>query len=365
MDLYHQQRQELTQVQRMQAGMQVSMILEKPREVFWKMINDLENSSLFRKLHGIRGDRRAIKIKPIKNTILLPDSRFTATGSVDVESLIQGRDDLISRFREMGIDKFRFYFLEGEGTDAEISELLNIEPDRVREFRNGIIERIQIFDSVYSHSPSYIGTGSISPLEIAAEIYPLKNELQIDFARYRTRYEIDEQQIDRLIDKDSLSEEEAKEVRSLIAGMKRINERFNLLNRIIQTAAEEQKDFILTGCEEKLKVLEGKDAAGLLEVDPSWVSRVIKGKYIKLRTGIIPLRDLFVSEKELKKKIGKIRVRKILQEEKERMTKGTLLTPYSDQHIAMILESRYHAGYSRRTLNNWRREIRRAEGGGG
>lgn len=357
MDLFHQQKQEITQVQRMQAGMQVSMMLEKPREVFWKMISDLENSSIFRKLHGIKGNRRAIKIKPIKKTILLPDSRFAAAGSVDVESLIQGRDDLISRIREMGIEKFRFYFLEGEGTDAEISELLDIDPDMVREFRNGIIERIQIFDSVYTPSPSYSSVGSISPLEVAADIYPLKNSLQVDFARYRTRYEIDEQQIDKLLNGGSLTGEEVKEVRPLIAGMKRINERFNLLNRIIETVVEEQKAFLITGNEEKLKVLEGKKVAEMLDVDPSWISRVIKGKYLRLRKRIIPLRDLFISEKELKKKVGKSRVRRILQEEKEKMLKGTLPTPYSDQHISLILENRYRKSYSRRTINNWRREI--------
>ena len=357
MDLFHQQKQEITQVQRMQAGMQISMVLEKPRDVFWKMINDLENSSIFRKLHGIRGDRRAIKIKPIKKTILLPDSRFAAAGSVDVESLIQGRDDLIIRIRDMGIEKFRFYFLEGEGTDAEISEILDIDTDRVKEFRKGIIDRIQIFDSVYSPSTSYVGTGSISPLEVAADIYPLKKSLQVDFARHRTRYEIDEQQIDNMLNEGSLSEEEVKEVRPLIAGMKRINERFNLLNRIIETVVDEQKLFLLTGNEERLKVLEGKKVAELLEVDPSWISRVIKGKYIRLKTRIIPLRDLFISEKELKKKIGKIRVKKILKEEKEKLEKGIQVTAYSDQHIALILENRYLTPHSRRTVNNWRREI--------
>ncbi len=357
MDLYHQQKQEITQVQRMQAGMQISMMLEKPREVFWKMINDLENSSVFRKLHGIRGDHRAIRIKPIKKAILLPDSHFAASGSVDVESLIQGRDDLISRIRDMGIEKFRFYFLEGEGTDAEISELLDIDPDRIREFRKGIIDRIQIFDSVYAPSSSYAGAGSISPLEVAADIYPLKDQIQVDFARHKTRYDIDEKQIDKFLKEGKLTGDEAKEVRSLVAGMKRINERFNLLNRIIKTVVDEQKVFLITGNEEKLKLLEGKKVAELLEVDPSWISRVIKGKYIRVRTRIIPLRDLFISEKELKKKVGKCRVRKILKEEKEKLLKGTILTPYSDQHLALILENRFRTTYSRRTINNWRREI--------
>ena len=337
--------------------MQISSLLEKSREDFWKVISEIENSPLFRKLHNFKGEQRVIKIKPIKKTIPLPDSQYAAMGSFDVESMLVDKEDMIIQIRNMGIDKFRYYFLEGEGTDSEIADLLELDTNQVKEFRSGIIEKIQIFDSLYSSSTSVSKGGAFSPVEVSADIYMSNGRLKLDFARYRTRYEINENRIKNLVKKDLLSREELKQAGTIIDKMKHINERFNLLNRVIERVAKHQKAFLISGNVRKMKVLEGKAIAEKLEVDPSWISRLIKGKYIRVSGKIIPLRELLISERELNKKTGKELVRKIIEEESERLEKGILQHPYSDENIKLIMESRYKFKVSRRTVNNWRREI--------
>ncbi|MCD4786574.1 MAG: hypothetical protein K8T10_22330 [Candidatus Eremiobacteraeota bacterium] len=359
MDLGLHIEKTLTQTQKMHMGMHLSNYLEKSWRDFWKMVREVEDSSVFRKIHLFSGDNRVIKIKPIRKFIPIPDSPVAQMETVDVETLLKEQKEILYKIREIGRDKFVYYFLEGEGTDSEVAQVFNIPVENVREFRSGIIDKIQLVDAMSDHITVRPTTSPPLHLEIAAELYPLKKEIQIDFTRYRTRYIIEESGITTLHKEGKLTFNEIKEFNKLKLRMSWINLRFNLINQVIETAVAVQTPYLLSNDETELKVFHIGDVSHKLDVDISWISRLIKGKYIKMRGKLLPLRSLFISERELKKRKGKRFMRIILEEERERINERSLSHPFSDENVRLILLNRYNYKVTRRTINNWRWELKR------
>jgi len=357
MDQGLQLQRTLSQTQKMHVGMHLSNYLEKPWRDFWKMVREVEDSSIFRKIHSLSGDNRVIKIRPIKKFIPVPDTLVAKPEVSDVETLLKGQENILYKIREIGRDKFVYYFLEGEGTDSEVAQVFNIPVEKVREFRAKIIDKIQLIDTMADHITVRPTASPSMQVEISAELYPLKNEIQIGFARYRTRYVVEEFKLMNLHREGKLTFDEIKEFNKLKHKMNCINLRFNLLNQVIETAVAVQTPYLLSNDETDLKVLHIGDVAERLDVDISWISRLIKGKYLKKKNKLLTLRSLFISERELKKRKGKNLMSVILEEEREKLEKGSLSKPFSDEHIRLILLNRYDYKVTRRTINNWRWEL--------
>lgn len=358
MDLGLHLERTLTQAQKMRMGIHLSNYLEKSWRDFWKMVREVEDSSVFRKIHRFSGENRAIKIKPIRKFIPVPDSPVAEPGMVDVETLLRGQEKVLDKIREIGRDKFAYYFLEGEGTDSEVAQVFNIPVENVREFRSGIIDKIQLVDAISDHITVRSTASPPLHLEISAELYPLKREIQIDFTRYRTRYIIEESEIINLHKEGKLTFNEIREFNKLKQRMNWINLRFNLINQVIEKAVAVQTSYLLSNDETKLKIFHIGDVSDKLNVDISWISRLIKGKYLKIRGKLLPLRSLFISGRELQKRKGKRLMRIVLEEERERLKEGSLPQPFSDENVRLIILNRYNYKVTRRTINNWRWELK-------
>jgi DNA-directed RNA polymerase specialized sigma54-like protein len=236
--------------------------------------------------------------------------------------------------------------------------MLSIPVDSVEEFRNAVIDKVHIADAFSVH----IKAKASSPLtdaEIIAELYISGNSVQIIFSRDRQRYLLNDRKFEELIDKGGLSPQEAKQARILKIQLEQVNRRFNLLNSIVEDAVTKQSAFIKTSDKSRLVIMEAKKTAEALAVHPSWISRLIKGKYLKIRGRLFPLRDLFISQRELKKKKAKVFLEKLIAEESADIKAGRLACSYSDATITRLLFSRYKVKATRRTVNNWRREINR------
>ena len=129
---------------------------------------------------------------------------------------------------------------------------------------------------------------------------------------------------------------------------------FTLLNTM-ETIAEKQKDFFLSGGDEKkLTPMILKDIAEEIQMDISTVSRVANSKYVQTEFGIYPLKFFFtegietedgmVSNREVKKALEEI----IAGESKKK--------PLSDDKIALQLKNK---GYNiaRRTVAKYREQL--------
>lgn len=142
-----------------------------------------------------------------------------------------------------------------------------------------------------------------------------------------------------------------KDASILIQGLE---QRDKTLYRLAKLLVELQADFFEEGIA-ALKPMRLKDAAELLEVHESTISRAIKSKYIQTPCGVFGMQTLFI--KGLANTEGtvdstfriKARIKGIIQSEDSRK-------PYSDQNLVALL-NKENIQISRRTVAKYREEL--------
>lgn len=377
MDTGFFQYQTVSTQQKMSLGVRISSVLDLSREDLKNTLNDIENSDIFRKLHD-EGELKVIKIQPIKRFIAIKKEMDRDMGrpklldynepdiDIDAESimeeLLKKTDPLLYlAISSMSVDLFYYYFIEGEGTDREVAEFLRITPEKAAYAREVIGKALAGEALGYRNSASDYDY-YYSCFEVSAEIYVSGEDLRVEFCTGRSRYSFDEEKLSQIVKAGRLTPVEIKKLKILRAKINLINSRFNLLHEIISRAISIQKKYLLTGDPADMQVLEEKELAAILGVDFSWVSRLVNGKnarrYVKFGSKFIALRDLFISRRELKKKLGKLYVKQIL-EENRKAGEGKSL---SNEAVARILRERYFFTVSGRTVNNWVKELRQVSG---
>lgn len=376
MDLRQVQKASL--IQRMQMGMALSNCIELSQEDFNRKLKEIEESELFRKLSS-PGEAKVIDVIPVRRYFTAygarpetahadeasPPPKATDDSDInalDIESIIEkylksADESLFNRIRQMGIELFCYYFLEGEGTDLEVAQLLDMPVNKVRPLRQ-IFDRVIIADILGLHDSIHSFNPDMQRTEIIAEISFVEDEPQIYFAYDRFRYKIDEDKLNNLLKAGRLSPDELKQFRGIRDTILTINSRYNILHEIIERATQIQKSYLLTMAPSDLNALEEKELADQIGVDPSWVCRLVKGKsskrYIRSRNRLIPLRDLFISRRQLSRKKGVRLIKAILNDEKCGRARKKRLT---DDDIRIILKEDFNFLISRRAVNNWRREL--------
>ena len=147
-----QARQEFKLIMRLeQAG-----LLEMPEEEFNRLIAEVESSPLFKDLYR---KERIIRYQRYPKTDI--SSRFyqlneeiaAGTGTLDVESLLSNKEDVIRRIQKIGLENFKRYFLfpEPEVSSEEVARECNLELAEVEEI-NSLINEFSIMNEFYNPS---------------------------------------------------------------------------------------------------------------------------------------------------------------------------------------------------------------------
>lgn len=125
-----------------------------------------------------------------------------------------------------------------------------------------------------------------------------------------------------------------------------IEKRRETLKKILDLILEKQYEFF-SNKNGKLKKFTSKEAAEILNIHQSTVSRAIKNKYILSDKGVLRIKDLFVLN-GLKEEICDLIEKLILNENREK--------PYTDQNISEHLKNK---GFkiARRTVAKYREEL--------
>lgn len=125
-----------------------------------------------------------------------------------------------------------------------------------------------------------------------------------------------------------------------------IEKRRETLKKILDLILEKQYEFF-SNKNGKLKKFTSKEAAEILNIHQSTVSRAIKNKYILSDKGVLRIKDLFVLN-GLKEEICDLIEKLILNENREK--------PYTDQDISEHLKNK---GFkiARRTVAKYREEL--------
>jgi DNA-directed RNA polymerase specialized sigma54-like protein len=339
-----QMRAELRQILRIEQA----DLLELPENDFQRLIAEIERSPLFQRLHQ---RERLISYQRLPRTDIssafyeLEDGTVADEGSLDIDSLLEGRAEVLEQIEELGRDNFERYFLFPERGMAveEIAAACDLEPaavGKINEFINdfGVMSEFYHPSTLASGSRRYSKVASIEKAQEGFIICFLSPSLA------RGRYSIDYRRFEELRSSGALTEMEAKEARQLFRKLELINNRKATLCLVLEGIVRKQALYLESGDRRSLLPFSQKELARKIGVAPSSVSRAITGKSLGTPwCSEMPLKDFFPRPK---------------------VFRGALLKQLidgdgcaTDEAIRVKLWEKCGVAISRRSVTNLRRDL--------
>ena len=332
------------------AAMKLTNFIDFPEIEFSKFIKNVENDPLFRKLKIKRliSYQRLVKSGLSSNFLQFKEEISVNNSKVDLESLLEGKEKIIRIIRELGINKFKKYFLYDEINLSlqEISRKTGLAISRINKI-NDLINEISIHSEF--HHPSLISSGEKKHyFKIASVEKTEENSFVIGYFvpdYVRGKYLINYEKIKEVQKNNFFSREEIERMDKLLKDLNLINIRKTTIHRIIQSGIEIQSDYLGSEDIKNLISFTQRDLSRKLNINSSLICRLIGNKSIVMPWGEEKsLKDFFPN----KKKIRKILVKKIINNEKEH---------YTDEKIKNKLKNEFAINISRRSVNVYRREL--------
>jgi len=341
-----QMRQELGQVLRMEQA----NFLEMPDESFHRLITEIEQSPLFKRLYQ---REKLIRYQRFPRTDIsssfyqLREEMVVDKGSLDVESLLLSEEHGVRQIQKLGLEKFKRYFLFPESGMPleEIAKECNLGISEVRKI-NSLIDEFSIMSEFYH--PSNVTSGSIHYSKVASVDRDDKGFIIGYFSAYyaRGRYSINYERFEELKAASAFTGAEVKEARQLLKTLELINRCKDTLTQILQSIIDKQALYLESADLKSLLPFSQKELAGKIGLAPSSVSRAIGGKSIDTPWGEeIPLKHFFPRLKKFKKEL----LRQLLETEKGLS---------SDEAIRTRLYEKFGVAISRRSVANLRKELK-------
>ncbi len=343
-----QARQELKLMMRLEQA----NLLEMPEEEFNRLTTEVESSPLFKKLYR---KERVIHYQRYPKTDI--SARFYqlneeiaagGMGTLDIESLLSGQEDMVRQIQKMGLENFKRYFLYPEpGVSVEeIAQECNLELPEVEKI-NSFINEFSVMSEFYHPSTLSSGHGihysKVASIERGPEGFVI-GYLSPSYAR--GKYSIDYERFEELKGNGAFSAAEAKEIRQLFKKLELINSRKDTVTRVLQNIVEKQAAYFESGDPKALLPLSQKELAKKIGLVPSSISRAVSGKSLETPLGEEKsLRDFFPRPRMFKKEL----VRQLLDTGEE--------FP-SDEAIKAKLEQKFGVSISRRSVANLRKELK-------
>ena len=333
------------------AGMEQANALEMTEEEFARITLEVERSPLFRKLQRIEG---VIRYRRQPNTDISPrfcqlnEEIASGSGTLDVEAMLTDKEDLVRRIQEIGVERFKRYFLYPEPgvSTEEIARACDLTLPEVERI-DGLIDEVSVMSEFYNPSglgPEYgMRYSRVASIERTTEGFVI-GYLSPSYAR--GRYAIDYERFEELRQIDSITEDEAKESRGLFRKLELLNLRKDTLTRILQNIVGKQGPYFESGDVRALLPFSQKELAERMGVVPSSICRSVEGKSLETPWGEEKaLKDFFPRPRQFRKQL----VRQLLESGEE--------FP-SDEAIRARLEREFGVFISRRSVAGLRKELR-------
>jgi len=340
-----QMRQELNQILRMEQA----RLLEMPEDEFHRLITQIEQSLIFRRLYR---EEKVIHYQRFPRTDIcssfcqLKEEMVADKGSMDVESLLLGKEQIVRQIQKLGLEKFKryFLFLESGMTLEEIAKECALGVSEVQRI-NSLIDEFSIMSEFYH--PSNVASGGIRYSKVAS-VEKDGNGFVIGYysaTAARGRYSIDYERFKELKAAGTFAEAEVKEIRQLFKRLESINSRKDTLFQILQNIIDKQALYLEFGDFMTLLPFSQTELAGKIGVAASSVSRAIKGRSIDTPWGEeVPLKHFFPRPKRFRKEL----LRQLLEADNELS---------SDEAIRVKLWEKFGVAISRRSVANLRQEL--------
>jgi len=330
--------------------MEQADLLEMPEEEFNRLITEIERGLLFQRLYR---KEKLIRYQRFPRTDMsssfyqLKEEMIADKGSVDIESLLVNKEYVVGQIQNLGLEKFKRYFLFPEAglTEEEIAIECDLTVSEVRKI-NSLIDEFSILSEFY-HPSAFSSEGihytKIASVERGEEGF-LIGFFSASFAR--GRYMIDYERFEELRAEAAFTEVEAKEARQFFRRLELINSRKYTIGQILQGIIEKQALYLESGDLRALLPSSQKELAKKIGLAPSSISRAINGKSIDTPWGEeVPLKYFFPRPRRFRKEL----LRRLLETEK-----GFT----SDEEIRARLQEKFGMAISRRSVTNLRKELK-------
>ena len=324
-------------------------MLEMSEEEFHRLIAEIEESPLFDRLHR---QEKIVRYERFQKTDLsqhfyeLKEELVAEPGSLDIESLLLNKQDIVNQIKKLGLEKFKQLFLYPEAglTAEEIAQECHLDISEVQRI-NGLIDELSIAGEFYN--PSLISRGGIHYSKIASVERGPEGFTIAYFspAQARGKFMINYEKFEEMQKSEAFTKAEVKEIRELFRKLELINNRKVTVYRILQSIIEKQALYFDSGDPMALLPFTQKELAKRLEAAPSSISRAITYKSIDTPWGEKPLKDFFPRPKRFRKES----IKQLIEAEK---------LPLSDEAIKAKLEEKFGVAISRRAVTNLRNELK-------
>ena len=344
------QSQKMQQELRQFIQMEQADLLEMPEEEFNRLITEIERGLLFQRLYR---KEKLIRYQRFPRTDMsssfyqLKEEMIADKGSVDIESLLVNKEYVVGQIQNLGLEKFKRYFLFPEAglTEEEIAIECDLTVSEVGKI-NSLIDEFSILSEFY-HPSAFSSEGihytKIASVERGEEGF-LIGFFSASFAR--GRYMIDYERFEKLRAEAAFTEAEAKEARQFFRRLELINSRKYTIGQILQGIIEKQALYLESGDLRALLPSSQKELAKKIGLAPSSISRAISGKSIDTPWGEeVPLKYFFPRPRRFRKEL----LRRLLETER-----GFT----SDEEIRARLQEKFGMAISRRSVTNLRKELK-------
>jgi RNA polymerase sigma-54 factor len=345
-----------TQSVQMQQGlrqivkMKQASLLQMPADKFHQLIIEIEQSPFFLRLYRkekLIQHQRFPRTNISSSFYQLKEDMVADTGSLNIESLLLNKEQIIRQIQKLGLERFKRYFLFPESgmTLEEIARECNLDVSEVKEI-NSLIDEFSIMSEFY-HPSNF--TSDVIHYSKVASVDREEHGFVISYfspSFARGRYLINYERFEELNGSGAFSKAEARETRQLFKKLELINSCKDTINRILHNIIEKQAPYLETGNSKSLLPFSQKELAKTIGLAPSSVSRAIRGRSVDTPWGEeIPLGHFFPRPKHFRKEL----LKQLLA------TDGR---PSSDEAIRAILWEKFGVAISRRSVAHLRKELK-------
>ena len=354
------------QVAKMIGAMRLSQLFSLPEDDFKKLIEDVEDDALFKKLmHEWRviAYRRFPDTDICTQAIQIKEEITPSRDSFSVGALLDQYPEAIGVLKRIGAvigpEEFNRFLWDIGVSAEEIVDRCDLTNEEAKVFMD-FMDKFEVSKSAFSPSIyTTPGTQGLRNFRIA-QIEKRGNNFVIcptageDYL-IKGKYSINISKFEELIDEGRISPIEVKNIRRLFSRLDVINRRASTIYQVIYHIKELQRDYLESGNLGDLKPFAQKELADRLGLNPSTISRSIADKSIVTPRGFEKPLKFFFSDR--KREIQAL-IRDIVAEERGEMKSGIISLPYSDQKIREELREKYGIDIARRTVNQYRKGLR-------
>jgi DNA-directed RNA polymerase specialized sigma54-like protein len=351
-EIQQTQKLQTRQEAKLIARLEQARLLEMPEEEFHRLIAEIEENPLFKKLQQ---EKRVIRYQRFPKTDIsssfypLKEEILADKGSLDVESLLLNKEHIVRQIQRLGPEKFKRYFLysEPDMSVEDIARECDLGVSEVQKI-NSLIDELSILSEFYNPSALNnrehgIHYSKIASVERDSDGFII-GYISPSFAK--GRYSINYENFEELKKNGTFSDIEAKEAKQMFWKLELINTCKNTLTQVLQGIVEKQTLYFESGDLKALLPFSQKELAKKIGLVPSSISRAIRSKSLDTPWGEEKsLKDFFPRPRRFKKEL----VRRLLEAETE---------PLSDEAIKGSLDKQFGVSISRRSVASLRKELK-------